>query len=105
MQIKKQIRLKNKLLMKLIHRDSFFEGTLAVTERMCGSKVCPCKRGKKHKAMYLTWKEERKTKSMYVPVKKQTEALVLSENYKKLKKIIRELSELHKTALVQKEKT
>ena len=81
----------------------FIEGTLAITERMCGGKGCVCRRGKKHRAMYLTWKEERKTRSMYIPVAKQKEALVMSENYKKLKKLIRRLSNLHKKALIAKD--
>ena len=80
----------------------FIEGSLSVTLRMCGSKNCPCQRGHKHSAMYLTWKEERKTRSLYVPVSRQKEALAMSENYKKLKTIIRKISEINKMILTSK---
>ena len=95
-------RRKN-ILKKMLRAGPFLEGTLAVTQRMCGAKECVCRRGKKHKAMYLTWKEEGKSRSMYVPVAKQKEALLMSQNYKKLKKLIRRLSDLHKKELIRKE--
>lgn len=79
------------------------EGSLSVTERMCGQKSCVCRRGKKHRAMYLTWKEDGKTRSMYIPVAKQKEALAMSQNYKKLKTLIRKLSDFHKKALTHKD--
>lgn len=104
MQTKKStVSRRQKLTNKLTMVGPFMEGTLAVTQRTCGRKGCACLRGKKHSAMYLTWKEERKTQAMYIPVGKQKEALLMSQNYKKLKKLIRQLSELHKKALAHNE--
>lgn len=90
------------VLKKVIKIGPFIEGTLAVTQRMCGAKKCTCLRGKKHKAMYLTWKEKQETRSMYVPVRRQEEALEMSRNYKKVKKLIRILSNMNKKSLARK---
>ena len=99
-----KLALRRKKLMEQVAQvGPFIEGTLAVTQRMCGAKECLCQRGKKHEAMYLTWKEEGKTRSIYVPVSRQKEALLMSLNYKKLKKLIRSISDLHKEALIHKE--
>ena len=93
----------NVLVRKMSKIGPIMEGSLAVTERMCGQENCVCRRGKKHRAMYLTWKDDRKTQSMYIPVAKQKEALAMSRNYKRLKTLIRKLSDLHKKALTRKD--
>ncbi len=91
------------LTLKLGRIGPFIEGSLSVTKRMCGSEGCACHRGQKHSAMYLTWKEDRKTKSLYIPVGCQEEALAMNRNYKIIKKVIRMLSELNKKLLVIKD--
>lgn len=40
---------------------------------------------------------------MYIPVAKQKEALAMSRNYKRLKTLIRKLSDLHKKELTRKD--
>ena len=100
----KMIKNRKIALMKKVSKvGPIMEGSLAVTERMCGQTTCVCRRGKKHRAMYLTWKEDGKTRSMYIPVAKQKEALEMSRNYKRLKVLIRKLSDLHKKALTRKD--
>jgi hypothetical protein len=58
--------------------------------------------GKKHQAMYLTWKEEKKTKALYIPVAYKKEAEIWSANYKKLKKQIKDFCDFYKTLLKTK---
>ena len=91
------------LMDKVARTGPFVAGTLAITPRLCGSTGCACRRGRKHTAMYLTWKDDGKTRSMYVPVRRQAEAQAMSRNYKKLKKLTRRLSDLHKKMLLRKE--
>ena len=93
----------NILMKKLGLIEPFIEGTLAVTGRMCGNEGCVCHRGQKHLAMYLTWKEDRKTRSLYIPVGRQKEALIMNQNYKKMKKLIRTVSDIQKKILVRKD--
>jgi hypothetical protein len=101
---KEKLQDQRKNLMKqLAQIGPFMEGTLTVTPRMCRSTGCACQRGKKHLAMYLTWKEDQKTRSLYIPVNRQKEAKAMSQTYKKLKPLLRKLSGTHKKLLVLKE--
>ena len=43
--------------------------------------------------MFLTWKENQKTQALYIPVANYKEAQLWNENYKKLKKQIKKVSE------------
>jgi len=80
------------------------EGSLSTVRRICGNPRCKCRTdpAKKHPAMYLTWKENQKTKSLYIPVANQKEAELWSQNYKKLKKQTKEVSDFHKELLRSK---
>lgn len=72
-------------------------GSLVSTSRICGKKNCACRRGgPKHPVLFVTWKEKGKTVSLYVPRKLEKEVKVWSENYKKLKELMRKGSELQK---------
>lgn len=98
---KKKLLIRHKKLaneLKLI--GPFIEGNLSTSYRKCGNKGCrACADGKNHPAMFFTWKEEKTTKSLYVPVSRWKEAAIYSANYKKLKKTIRKLSDLQKKIL------
>lgn len=98
---KKNLLTKQKKLMGGLGKiGPFIEGTLSTSYRICGNKGCrACASGAKHPAMFFTWKEEKATKSLYVPVSRWKEAKIYSSNYKKLKKTIRKLSDLQKKIL------
>jgi hypothetical protein len=42
--------------------------TLAEVEKVCGKPTCRCRRGFKHHACQLTYQQQGKTRSLYVPV-------------------------------------
>lgn len=88
-----------KALKKLARTGPFIEGSLTRVWRICGKKGCACGRGQKHPALFFTWKQNQTTKALYVPVGKQKLALVCHENYKKLKSLIRKISNLQKKLL------
>jgi len=88
-----------KLLFQLSRIGPFIEGSLSESKRCCGTRSCACHRGKKHKVMYFTWKEDQVTKSAYVPCAKWDHAKECHKNYKKLKTLVRKLSNLEKHAL------
>lgn len=97
---KKLLRKQKKLFDKLIENGPFIEGSLTECKRVCGTSSCRCRNGgDKHPTMFFTWKENRKTKSLYVPVAKWDEAKMLSDNYKKFKTIAKEISEIQKELL------
>ena len=72
-------------------------GSLVSTSRICGKKNCACRRGgPKHPVTYVTWKEKGKTVSLYVPRRLEKEVSVWSENYKRLKELMKKVSEVQK---------
>jgi hypothetical protein len=97
---KKQKKLRN----EFVHLGPFLEGSIGIVKRICGTSTCRCRKdqNKKHPAMFLTWKENKITKTLYIPVKKHKEAIVLNNNYKKLKKLIRQLSDIQKKFIAAK---
>jgi hypothetical protein len=75
----------------------WIEGSLVSTSRFCGKKNCVChQRGPKHPVVYVTWKENGKTVSLYVPRKLETNVQRWVQNYRKLKELIREISDIQK---------
>ncbi len=98
---KNLIKKQKKLIDELKSIDGWIEGSLTTVQRVCGTKTCRCMNGGlKHKAMFFTWKgKDKKTKSLYVPVGKQEEAIILNQNYKKIKKLVKEISENQKLLL------
>lgn len=98
---KKKLLIKHKKIRdELRLTGPFIEGNLSTSYRICGNKGCrACADGEKHPAMFFTWKEEKTTKSLYVPVSRWKEAKFYSANYKRLKKTIRKLSDLQKKIL------
>jgi len=80
--------------------DPWIEGTFVSTSRRCGKKNCAChKGGAKHQVLYLTWKENRKTLSLYVPRRWEVEVRRWVETYKKLKTLIREVTLLQRQVI------
>jgi hypothetical protein len=94
---KKQINL----IRSLSQIGPVVEGSLSTVRRICGNSRCQCRRdpAKKHPAMFLTWKENQKTQALYIPVANHKEAQLWNDNYKKLKKQIKKVSDFHKKLL------
>jgi Family of unknown function (DUF6788) len=73
------------------------EGSFVSTSRFCGKKNCICHHGgSKHPVVYVTWKEKGKTVSLYVPRRLERDVRRWIQNYKKVKDLIREVSEIQK---------
>ncbi len=88
---------RRRFLSKITSLDPWIEGTFVSTSRRCGKKNCACHQGgAKHPVLYLTWKENGKTRSLYVPGRWETQVRRWTENYKKLKALIREVTLLQR---------
>jgi hypothetical protein len=88
---------RDNLLKKVTDFSPWIEGTLMNTTRICGKETCACHTsGQKHPVMYVTWKENGKTVSLYVPKKLESDVREWGENYKRLKEIIRKISNIQK---------
>ncbi len=92
------LKKQEKLVEKLSKVGPFVSGSISVVNRICGTSTCSCmkKNGKKHPAMLLNWKENKKTKTLYVPVALHDDVRKWNENYKKLKEVINKISDLQK---------
>jgi hypothetical protein len=68
--------------------------SLAEVERVCGKPSCRCRRGDKHRVCQLTYRDQGKTHSMYVPVDFTEEVRSWIEEHHKLQRLLKEISEL-----------
>ena len=68
--------------------------TLAEVSRVCGKPTCRCRRGFKHRACQLTFRDQGKTRAMYVPVDFTEEVRSWIEEHHKLQALLREISAL-----------
>jgi len=68
--------------------------SLVLLHRTCGKPSCRCAQGHKHPGHYLTWKEQGKTRSAYVPQALLPQVQQWQNEYRRLKGLIREISQL-----------
>jgi hypothetical protein len=86
-----------KSLQKITTLRPWIEGSLVSTSRFCGKKNCACHHGgPRHPVLYVTWKEKGKTISLYIPRKLESDVRRWVQNYRKLKELIREVSDIQK---------
>ena len=98
--MKKLLKKLSVLKKQIAHIGPFIEGYVCTYNKTCGKPTCKCMSSiHRHKVLRLTWKENKKTVSLYVPVSKHTEVIEWSKNYKKLKKLIKRSSDLQKKSL------
>ena len=74
---------------------SMMQGSVIFRQMKCGKPNCRCTRGYPHSFLVVTYKEEGKTKTVYVNKNRQAEALLLSKNYKECKKLIKQLTKVN----------
>ena len=68
--------------------------TLAEVSRVCGKPTCRCRRGFKHRACQLTYRDQGKTRALYVPVDFREEVRSWIAEYHQLQRLLREISHL-----------
>jgi hypothetical protein len=84
----------------------FLLGSLSITTKRCGNPRCRCAAGGPlHEAVLLTWKEENRTRTMYVPIELREEVAACVEEAKHLKRLVREVSEEHRAFLAARRKS
>ena len=74
-------------------------GSLTTIKVKCGNPECRCAKGEKHTSNILTKKVSGKTKATYVPVEMVDEAKEWTENYRKAKKLLKEISNCNEMIL------
>ena len=71
------------------------QGSLTRIRVRCGNPNCRCARGEKHQSHILTKKVRGKTKSLYVPVDMVEEVRGWIEEHRRVKLLLKEISELN----------
>ena len=89
-------------LSKMPKLEESIRGSLVIMNRFCGKPNCRCRKGQKHKAMYLSQSHKGKTRMVYIPrhvIKKTVEYI---KNYQKSKFILNIVSDINIKLLTRK---
>lgn len=71
---------------------SMMQGSVVYRRMTCGKPNCRCQKGFPHTFLCVTYKDQGKTKTVYVDKAMEGEALVLARNYKQHKLLLKELT-------------
>ena len=82
-------------LLARIHRiGPLLEGSFTITTKRCGNPKCRCAlQGPLHEAALLTWKENNKTRTLFVPRAWREAVAQWVREAQRLKQLIHDLSE------------
>lgn len=83
----------------------FVQASLTVTKKRCGNPRCRCAaEGPLHEVALLTWKEEKRTRTVYVPIELRQEVERWVQEGKLLKRLAAEVSQAQREFLTSKKK-
>jgi hypothetical protein len=83
----------------------FIQASLNITKKRCGNPRCRCaQEGPLHEVALLTWKEEKRTRTLYVPVELRQEVERWVQEGKLLKRLVAEVSHAQREFLTSKKK-
>jgi len=84
----------------------FVQASLNVTKKRCGNPTCRCvKEGPIHETALLTWKENKRTCTLYVPLELRQEVAKWVEEGRRMKHLIAEMSKAQREFLMSKKKS
>jgi len=84
----------------------FVQASLNITKKRCGNPRCRCaQEGPLHEAALLTWKEENRTHTLYVPIPFRREVERWVQEGKLLKRLVAEVSQAQREFLTSKKKS
>lgn len=89
-------RMRDARLKRLASLRPFLSASLVKIARVCGNPRCRCAAGHKHRSYYLTFKQRAKTRTLYVPVDLVDEVKQWVGEYRRIKLVMSEVSELQK---------
>jgi len=93
--IKQYKRTLDGLLKQLKSKGPLVSGSVVEGSWKCKVTGCRCrKKDVWHSAYTLTWKEEKKTRTLYIPVELREEVKKWNEEYQRIKFLIEDISEV-----------
>ena len=88
------VRMRRSRLKRLQKAGPLLAASLVEVGVRCGRKGCHCERGTGHPSYYLTYKRRDKTATVYVPRHRLKDVQTWVKEYRRVKGVIREVSEL-----------
>lgn len=83
----------------------FIQASLNITRKRCGNPHCRCfGEGPLHEVALLTWKEEKRTRTLYVPIELRPEVEKWVREGKLLKRLAAEVSQAQREFLTSKKR-
>jgi hypothetical protein len=84
----------------------FVQASLTITKKRCGNPRCRClQEGPLHEVALLTWKEEKRTRTLYVPIELRPEVERWVQEGKLLKRLVTEISQAQREFLISKKRS
>jgi hypothetical protein len=84
----------------------FIQASLSLTKKRCGNPRCRCvQEGPLHEVALLTWKEENRTHTLYVPMELRQEVERWVQEGKLLKRLVAEVSQAQREFLTSKKRS
>lgn len=81
----------------------FVRGTPMLRQMTCGNPNCRCAKGQGHPSLCLSYSCEGKTKTPYFPVKREAQLRRWAKNYRRLIRLLDEISQINIELLQQKD--
>jgi hypothetical protein len=89
-------------LSKMPRLEESIKGSLVIMSRFCGKPNCRCKKGQKHKSVYLSQSHKSRTRMIYIPQAIVEKIAMYIKNYLKAKKILNTVSDINIKLLTRK---
>ena len=90
-----------RILARLRTLGPFLEGSLTVSTKRCGRPTCRCAtEGPLHETALLTWKEQQKTCTLYIPIALRKEVAAWVAECQRLKELIHAMSVAQRAFLI-----
>ena len=70
-------------------------GSLVIMERYCGKPNCRCRKGHKHKAVYLSQSHKGKTRMVYIPEIMKEKVREYVQNYHRIRSALNKISDIN----------
>ena len=87
-------RMRDSRLNRLARAGPLVAASLVEAKVRCGKEGCRCRRGGGHPTRFLTFKRNGKTVSVYVPKHRLAEVKRWVREHKRIRALVREISEL-----------
>jgi hypothetical protein len=87
---------------ELVNQVDFVRGSVVVLHRPCTRERCPrCKSGERHPATYLSYKQNGRTRLIYLSAEVQGTARLWVKNYRQLVAVIEQIADVNRDVLRQ----